>query len=836
MRTTVASLLTILFCSATSTGQLNGFLDKQSAAPGETVQVYVDNGQQHRIKVLHSPLFDKLEQLDSGILPASPQASFRGSCAIAADAPALKITGPITLEAWVNPSTVPGDFEGILMKYLALSDTAYALFQMPGGQVSFYLSSDGVWNTANRLLSTNPLQPDTWTHVAATWDGTTKRLYIDGVLDTTQPFAGPIYDTDEGVYVGAFNGGPGAPPFSIFNGSIDSPAIHAAALTPAEIATRFAERADYDAGNPGVLPSTVAQWNFQEMEGSTLVDATGNDHDMILVNYASRSVPGPAWTGPAKPTQWCIRFSEQDLYNPPWSPVWSFVVDPAWEPGFYIVEVSNQSGATTDLPFVVKPAPGTEAKIFVLVNTNTWAAYNQTWTNGLYSTHPGGDLNNYAGLLTPNTDALANLHSPGSGQAAHLIDAERYLFGWLLLEGYDFDLYTDLDLHQDPNLLDPYHVFLINAHSEYWSTEQMDHLEAFQDRGGTTLNLSGNTMWTRVTYSQDFTMMEGRKHPRGVRPNVHPPGERWHNTGGQVLGGTLRCVGRPEHELILSGFGILNLVGGVYQAENTSHWVYAGTGAVDGQKFGLTSLNGVSIVGFEADYTDGFWGTPAGTVILARGVDFTAAASDLDISDCQNRIYTTVFQGGDVSYYDHPAGGGIFSMPSVTAGGALPVSPVAAKMVSNVIDRGLEQALRYCTAGTSASGCQATLSATGAASASASTGFTVATASVEGSKDGLYFFGANGRQANSWGSGTSYQCVIPPVSRGGLLTGSGTTGLCDGSFTQDLNALWCPTCPKPFKNPGAGAVVQAQLWYRDPGSTSNQTTSLSDAIEFCVGP
>ena len=35
---------------------------------------------------------------------------------------------------------------------------------------------------------------------------------------------------------------------------------------------------------------------------------------------------------------------------------------------------------------------------------------------------------------------------------------------------------------------------------------------------------------------------------------------------------------------------------------------------------------------------------------------------------------------------------------------------------------------------------------------------------------------------------------------------------------------------------GAGAVVQAQLWYRDPLNTSNQTTSLSDAIEFIVAP
>ena len=37
-------------------------------------------------------------------------------------------------------------------------------------------------------------------------------------------------------------------------------------------------------------------------------------------------------------------------------------------------------------------------------------------------------------------------------------------------------------------------------------------------------------------------------------------------------------------------------------------------------------------------------------------------------------------------------------------------------------------------------------------------------------------------------------------------------------------------------NPGASATVQAQLWYRDPLSTSNQTTSLSDAIELVAQP
>jgi hypothetical protein len=141
----------------------------------------------------------------------------------------------------------------------------------------------------------------------------------------------------------------------------------------------------------------------------------------------------------------------------------------------------------------------------------------------------------------------------------------------------------------------------------------------------------------------------------------------------------------------------------------------------------------------------------------------------------------------------------------------------------------------YCTPGTSASGCQALISAGGTPSATESKGFTLLAAGVEGQRNGLFFFGTSGSQANPWGNGTSYQCVVQPVRRAGAMPGTGTLGACDGSFVQDLNALWCPSCPKPAVNPGAGALVQAQLWYRDPQSTSNQTTSLSDAIEFGVG-
>lgn len=142
----------------------------------------------------------------------------------------------------------------------------------------------------------------------------------------------------------------------------------------------------------------------------------------------------------------------------------------------------------------------------------------------------------------------------------------------------------------------------------------------------------------------------------------------------------------------------------------------------------------------------------------------------------------------------------------------------------------------YCTSGLSSSGCRAVLSSLGAASATSVSGFTVTVSQLDGGRSGLFFYGQNGRQANRWGNGASYQCVLPPVRRGALDAGNGTIGVCDGVVAHDLNARWCPSCPKPGHAPSVGTVLQLQYWYRDAQNTSNKTTSLSNALEVDVCP
>ena len=45
-----------------------------------------------------------------------------------------------------------------------------------------------------------------------------------------------------------------------------------------------------------------------------------------------------------------------------------------------------------------------------------------------------------------------------------------------------------------------------------------------------------------------------------------------------------------------------------------------------------------------------------------------------------------------------------------------------------------------------------------------------------------------------------------------------------------------PDLPEARTGPWAGQTPQIQLWYRDPQNTSNQTTSLSNALEADVCP
>jgi hypothetical protein len=50
------------------------------------------------------------------------------------------------------------------------------------GQAYFAVAASA-FRPVNVVADVREIHPGTWTHVAFTWDGTTRKLYVDGVLD-----------------------------------------------------------------------------------------------------------------------------------------------------------------------------------------------------------------------------------------------------------------------------------------------------------------------------------------------------------------------------------------------------------------------------------------------------------------------------------------------------------------------------------------------------------------------------------------------------------------------------------------------------------------------------
>jgi hypothetical protein len=139
----------------------------------------------------------------------------------------------------------------------------------------------------------------------------------------------------------------------------------------------------------------------------------------------------------------------------------------------------------------------------------------------------------------------------------------------------------------------------------------------------------------------------------------------------------------------------------------------------------------------------------------------------------------------------------------------------------------------YCYAGTTSSGCNASLSGAGVPSASTAGTFVLTVSNVEGQRPGLIYFGTQGTKFRQWGNGSSFQCVVPPVTRTGSMRSGGNAGSCDGSLVLDFN-VWMQN--EPTKAPRFGDTVNAQAWFRDPQNTSQQKTALSDGLRFAICP
>ena len=149
-----------------------------------------------------------------------------------------------------------------------------------------------------------------------------------------------------------------------------------------------------------------------------------------------------------------------------------------------------------------------------------------------------------------------------------------------------------------------YKTVIIAGHSEYWSIAAYDGVKRYLSCKGRLIVLSGNTMYWRVSFSPDGTVMECRKvDGAGAQINdARRRGEAWHSDDG-VRGGLMRECGFPGWELTgLETFGILNFGGspmapvagdaafGTFYVSNPNHFLFQGTGVTAAQPFAAYTL------------------------------------------------------------------------------------------------------------------------------------------------------------------------------------------------------------------------------------------------------
>ncbi len=138
----------------------------------------------------------------------------------------------LTIALWMRQDAV--DACSPIAKPVDLSDTAntWQLETTTTGQISF-TSSHGQNTNARVTTPASTITVGQWHHVAATYNGTTKRVYVDGVQVASGNTGGSLTYSNDSVWIGCDdnNGSPGMR----FNGALDEVQLFSRALSLLEI-------------------------------------------------------------------------------------------------------------------------------------------------------------------------------------------------------------------------------------------------------------------------------------------------------------------------------------------------------------------------------------------------------------------------------------------------------------------------------------------------------------------------------------------------------------------------------------------------------------------------
>jgi hypothetical protein len=651
----------------------------------------------------------------------------------------------LTIECWLRAWTF-GRWQDVLAQMNYPVNCDFALAISPGGRVGFYLGDGEKFQGHWALTSeTAQLTKQRWHHVVLTRSGLQRRIWIDGELVAEGSVNPPVAGVNWHAPLRLGAGGTEGRTDDLFDGDIAMPVIYSRALNEAEIKERLAQK--------GLVPAkgrhVLACWPLDEEKGGRVRDASGKRRHGRIINHATWMIGGPSFDahverfGDYDPKHdphrgHGLRFASDDLYDCSWEITHRYRIPRDAKSAIHVGRLRFQQDGAEQLQHVTfivrKRRWRRKAPILVLCATNTWRAYSGTpfgktsaklkqvfGTGGtenspgdppafnFYRNHAAGQGTYQMGLRMPWPVAGPYVLYGGPTDYSHLMRADRFAHIWLEKEGYEFDVISDLDLHRDPGILRGYDTFLINGHSEYWSIPMYRGLEKYLARGGNAIVLSGNSLFWRVSFNDEGTVLECRKvDAPGEQLPRERRGECWHSHDG-LRGGLTNECGIPGWKLIgLTTLGWNNQGNpknfGPYLAERTDHFLFNEpelVGLKPGDKFGWTGKDDQTPLanGHEFDIRlstlaalqekpsppgQSVPADPAGMVRLANGIiPWREGGAAFDY--WFNPIKPKTDQGGEMIYWERPEGGRVFNAGSIGSGWALWADPKLQTLLRNVL-------------------------------------------------------------------------------------------------------------------------------------------------------
>jgi hypothetical protein len=308
-----------------------------------------------------------------------------------------------------------------------------------------------------------------------------------------------------------------------------------------------------------------------------------------------------------------------------WEPSIELPVARDWPPGNYIVKLTSSDGGESYVPFMIRddesPAP-----LIVQSSVTTWQAYNEWGGASLYF-GPDGDGARRAKVVSFDRP----YYRSGAGE---FFGREFELVTHIERLGLDVTYWTDIDLHEQPELVKNYRGVITQGHDEYYSTTMRYGLEDARDAGVNLAFFGANCAYRKIRL-EDSPVGPNR---REVNYRVSADDPLYGEDDEQVTSEWRNGPDPDPESSLIGNYYEANPVEADMVVGDPTHWVWADTGVEEG-----TVLEGV--VGNEYDRVTLEVPTPDNIQVIAHSP-----------VTCKG-----IPSYADVTYYSHGSGAGVFA-------------------------------------------------------------------------------------------------------------------------------------------------------------------------------